>query len=376
MTDSPAPRGCSRHLLLIAALFAVALGVVLARNWGGVGRTVANMRAMQQGSDAARALDSPDALLDWIAAHPEQASLVVLDVADPDGGLDVWGDVVRPVAGLPTLLLLAEAARSVEVGALSAAPLGEDVLDVRRLPGTGAPPDPRAGDLLAQVLADRAAESELLDRIGMREVRRGAQRLGLDALEPPVPYEGMLLAWGERAAEMEHGEAVAEAYRLAERLASSATYRAEVVERLQNEGFPLGLDAQRAAAATTLPRGTAEGYARLFTLALRDSLYSPAVSDRFLHALDQTPPDSLGSAFAALGTRGGGVPGFLTLAAFARTEAHPEGRVAVLVFEDLPLAVFYHLVQTRLDSVLVLNLLADEAAVAQAQARLGAGGGA
>jgi hypothetical protein len=363
MADSTTPRGCSRHLLLIAALFAVAVGIVVARNWDGVGRIVANMGAMREGSAVARALETPDDVLAWIAAHPEHASLVVLD-AGGDELVTHEAEAVRPVVGLPSLLLLAEAAERMEAGTLEVSGLEAERLDARRLPGTSepaTPPDVSTAQALVEAAfaGDRAAESELLDRVGTEAVERRARALGVGALEPPVPFEGMLLAWAEGAAEMSHREAVATARRLADRLATSATFREATVQRLREEGFPLGLDEQKAAAAATLPRGTAAGYAELLRLALTDDLGSPAASARVLDVLDATPPDSLGTAFTYLGTRGGGLPGFLALGAVARTPSHPEGRVAVLVLDDLPLAVFYHLVQTRLDTALVLQLLAE-----------------
>jgi hypothetical protein len=315
-------------------------------------------------------METPTDLLDWVATHPEHASLVVLD-ASGDELLAHEAETVRPVVGLPSLLLLAEAVERVAAGSLEASGLTAEDLDARRLPGTGTPAsglDLSTPDaLLRQAFSsDRAAESELVDRIGVQSVERRADALGVGDLEPPVPFEGMLLAWMEGAAAMSHSDAVATARRLADRLATSETFRTETVERLREEGFPLSLDEQKAAAAQTIPRGTAAGYAELLQRALTDDLGSPAASSRFLDVLDATPPDSLGTAFTYLGTKSGGLPGFLALGAVGRTQSHG-ARVAVLVLEDLPLAVFYHLVQTRLDTALVLELLAGDALVGRAR---------
>ena len=329
---------------------------------GGCARLFANQRAMQEGSEDARALTSPTALVDWIAEHPEQASLVVRDVG---GGvlLDVNGGRPRPVAGLPALWVAAEWAERAASGRLDTTAVPPERLAVRRLPGTGAVADTAAmspSALVERMLnGDRAAESVLLDRLSTDAVAARARRYGA---EPPVPFEGILLAWqaGDTTA--------ANAGLLARRLAQEAAYREAALQELRDEGFRLTLDEQRRAAAASLPEGTAMAYARLLADALVDSLASPEASALFLDAL--AAPDSLGGAFR-FGSKGGGFPGHLALAAWVQPPTAGPGRVAVLILEDLPLGLVYHLSQTGLDGGLVLRLLTDDAFLAQTAAALG-----
>ncbi|MEM1043122.1 MAG: serine hydrolase [Bacteroidota bacterium] len=354
MTDSAPPRGCSRHLLIIAVLFGVALVIVVARSPDGVRNLLANQQAMREGSEEARQIDSPDALLSWIAAHPERASLVVLD-ADGTERLRLAGEAERPVAGLPALWVAAAWAEQSASGRLDPSAVAPEALAVRRLPGTGGGDadtlalSPEA--LVRRTLAgDRAAESALVDRLGDQAVAERARRYGVAA---PVPFEGMLLAW------QDGDTTAAEAPALARRLARDEAFREAAVQRFYDEGFRLTLAEQRAAAGASLPRGSALSYARLLTDALSGTLSSPDASARFLDVL--AVPDSLGGDALRFGAKGGGFPGHLAFAAWVQTAEHPAGRSAVLILDDLPLGLFYHLSQTGLDSGLIFRLLTDEA---------------
>lgn len=362
MPDTPASRGgCGRHLLILGALVALAVGAFVARDPGGVARVLDNQRALGEGADAAAALDSPDALLAWIAAHPERASLVVLG-ADGRVLLDVGGDVERPAAGLGALWAAAEWAVQTAGGRADTSAVAPGALAARRLPGMVGQADsvalgPRA--LVRRAVAgDRAAESVLVGRLGAEAVAARARRYGA---EPPVPFEGLLLAW-------QRGDTTgAEAPALARRLAQDGAFRAEAVRQLREDGLRLTLPEQRRAAAVSLPRASAAGAARLLADALADSLGGPEASALLLDVL--AAPDAVLGPGVRFGSKGGGLPGHLAFAAWAQTPDGPDGRAAVLVLDGLPLAVFYHLVQTGLDGALVVRLLADDAFLDTASGR-------
>jgi hypothetical protein len=74
-----------------------------------------------------------------------------------------------------------------------------------------------------------------------------------------------------------------------------------------------------------------------------------------------TDADSVGLSLRAVASTGGATPGLLSLAGYARREGDAPPRVVVLVLERLPMAVFYHLLQTSLDKGLFLRLLGDDA---------------
>lgn len=117
--------------------------------------------------------------------------------------------------------------------------------------------------------------------------------------EPPVPFEGLLLAWAD-------GDSTGRsAHARARRFAADSAYRADAL-------------ADRLAAAEI---SAAEGVRR--------------------------------------GAKGGGFPGHLAFAAWAQAPDGTGGRAAVLILSDLPMGLFYHLSRTGLGAALVLRLLAS-----------------
>ncbi|MEM7787219.1 MAG: hypothetical protein AAF594_05760, partial [Bacteroidota bacterium] len=183
--------GCARHVGVIGGLLAMALLIVLARNWGGVSRFAIDAEAAREGQEVAATLDSPEALLAWVRAHPEAASLVVWD--DSVQTLAVAPEVARPVPGLPVLLLGAEVARQAAAGLDTTAAVPAGTVAERRLPSIDAPgPEPATVGALTQaaLAGDRASADALLALLGRDAVEATPDRLGVPELEAPLPVGG------------------------------------------------------------------------------------------------------------------------------------------------------------------------------------------
>ena len=326
-----ASAGCARHALVIAGLLAVALGIVVVRNGAGVSRLAADAVAMREGRAEAATLDSPEALLAWIRAHPERASIVVWE--DSARVLAVAPEAVRPAPGLPVLLLGAEAARR-------EASLALDSLTVPALAG------------------DRAAADALLRALGRPAAEAVPDRLGVPDLDAPVPLDGLLLAWSEQAGG--DVEAVPHAAWRDLAFVRDARLLADdpngTVDGGRRGGLGLSLDQQRSAASVGMPRGTAEGYARLLRQALAGD---SGGGGRFRRALAEAAPTGLPEGVFL---RRGGMQGHLAVAGYATPEAGP-ARVVVLLLGDLPHAVYGRLTEGALDAGLVLGLLLGEVTV-------------
>ena len=367
----PARPRFARHLVLIAGLLVVALGVVVVRNWDGAVRAARDAGSMGEGSETAASLREPADVLAWVRDHPG-ASLVVWDVAADSAVVAIRPDERRPVAGLTGLLLAAELVRRGGAGLDTATVLPASAVERRRLPGAE-PARERApaslADLARQALgADRAAADALLWTLGRRATDALPARLGLAALEAPLPLDGLLLAWApadrpgpretqldqflalDRAAQRDSAFSRSQAY------VKSRAYRSAEQVRLERVGLGLSRDDQRAAAQATFPRGTARAYARLLARSARGDLLGPAASDVFLDLVARPATDSLQARGGRrLGVVGGGFPGLLGTAAVFQSGRG--GRVAVLLVEDAPNAVFFHLAQSGLDAGLVLDLV-------------------
>ena len=419
-------RGCLRPLLYsLGAVALITLGL-LAWNAPTVALMLGNMRAMGEGAGAAQALRTPGDVLDYVATHPEQFSLVVYDVERPAEGLYYQAGVARPVAGLPKLLTLAAYAQQAASGRLDssrAVPLG--AVSAYQLPGAGQDAHRRAvkalrqadrlpGDRLTLAQAawsmmrhgDPAAADFLALCLGPDALREAAERLDLPArMELPLPSSGLFLSWSapetgaEESSVVEHDvEARAARYRqlpraayrrrvvqLADRLSQDTSFRRRVTERRARRGSGLSLRQQHALAGLTFPTGTAQAYAALMarlaadslaadslaadSLAAEGPLSSAAVRLMRAHVERPVPGDSAGTFPLVIGSEGESVPGLVSFAGYTRREGGG-GRVVALLAEDLPTAVFYHLMQTGLDKGFEVQLLLDDAFFRQARQRL------
>jgi len=87
--------------------------------------------------------------------------------------------------------------------------------------------------------------------------------------------------------------------------------------------------------------------------------------------LEQTvATDSVQATATTIASKAGALPGLVSFVGYVRRgQGHPP-RVMALFMEDLPIAVFYHLMQTGLDRGFQLQLLTDEAFFQAARARL------
>ena len=395
-------QGCLKPLLISAGLL-VLLGLALVVAYRDTfSLMLTNAQAMGEGAEVARALRSPEDVLSFIAAHPERVSLVAFDRRDEAEGIFYGPDAMRPVTGLPRLLALAEYRRQVEAGALdpqTSVPL--DALEAYFLPGT----DPSAhGRMMAALRgqSDRehttlaqiaeammrwnagAATDLLLERLGRPALAALPGRLGLPTLAPPLPSSGLYLSWNnhtqtsapeDRLAAIEHTPPdvyAADVHRLTATHQSDSAFRRRERERLTTSGTDLSLPQQRALAQHTFPHGTARTYATLLDRLLAGSLLTPDVGQAMRPYLERALPDSMGTSLEVIGSEAGSFPGLLSFAGYAVRDDLPEGRVAVLLVEDLPISVFYHLLQTGLDRGFLLQLLGDDAFFERTRRRLSA----
>lgn len=347
LLDRFARLGCARHLLFIGAGLAVALGIGIARNWDAASRVAEDAVALREGADEARALRSPADLREWLRQHPERGALVVWDLGS-DSVIAVVGEasVSRPAVALPLLAPALDVLIRPDTVRLGPR-------DLRRLPGI----EQGAADSGAVSVAavarrafrgDRAAGDSLLHLAG-------------DSTAGP-PLDGLLVAWSRAARRDSLPEWLArpretlhrEAWAISRRLRSDDAFRQSVGADLAARGLGLSREEQRRAAAATFPRLRADSLARWIgrVAGARDPL-----RDAFLSIATEPATDSLRARGGVrLGVFGGGFPGVQSTAGVL-TREDGGGRVAVLLLDDVPHAVFYHLAQTGLDVGLVLEAL-------------------
>ncbi|MEM8601533.1 MAG: hypothetical protein AAGF99_16585, partial [Bacteroidota bacterium] len=373
---------------------------------------LSDMAAVTEGRDAAANLTSPDSLLAYMLRHPEQASLVVFDTDAPESGLFVEADTERPVAGLPATLLAASYARDVADGQLDpeeVVPYAD--IEVFALPAIEGD---RHRDTLARMgLADTLIAQEggerpqevvsvrtrmPLERVVEAAVRYGdrpstdyltllfdrravANLAGGYDVDPPVPTSGLYLGWtpthrGATAQQRLDGflsltrvQQADTAFAVAERLRDDQPYSARERERLRFESLGMTVEQQREAARASFPRGTARDYAAMLAEIAAGTFVSDTVAAAMHEVLGN--PVALFEAVvpdAEVRGKAGGFTGLYSIGAYAR---RPDGtaRVAVLLMQDLPTAVFIEAGRQALDQGLIAILLGSDAFFDQARAQ-------
>lgn len=395
--------GFLKHLLIASGLLLAALAFMVVRSWDTFALMFDNMAAMGEGGDLAQEIRYPEDLLAYLEAHPEHVSLVAYDVGAEAEGIAFQADRPHPAVNVPHLLLLAEYARRVEADSLNP-DRRVPVADVAHyaLPGAGAGRHEQALDhwreadyidadstvALRHVVdaiarfGDGAAADWLIDAFGREAVEALPERFGLAASEPPLPVSGTHLSWNNhtatapvperlaRYADMPRAAYADRVYRLASALREDADFRRREHERLDERGTDLSIRHQRALAQTTYPRGTAAAYTALIERIARGTLHSDSVSTFLQRRIEQAvESDSIQTGFTAIGSKAGALPGVVSFVGYVRRADGPP-RVMALFMEELPIGLFYHLMQTGLDTGFQLQLLTDDGFFERVRTRL------
>lgn len=376
----------------------VLLVVVVVLNWGTFALMFSNMSALGEGARTAEQMETPDALLAYMAEHPEKASLVVMDVGAADARIRYQGTAARPVVNVSRLVLLLAYAEAVARGQhapdegvaladvdryhLEARGQGGHPSAVERLRGEGAVTEDSLtiATLVRSMMQynDEAAADWLLMTLGYPTVDGTREVLGWPARATPLPSSGRTLSWrhpqmdatpAERLgvlADQTRSTYADDVLELTDAFTAAGPFRDEVLTLVRERGTEISLQDQRALAQVTYPTGRATEYAAFLTSLLQDSLGSPAVSDRMRAALERSVgADTLAGTLPveAIGSVSGAFPGMISFAAYARRPDPLPDRVVVSFIQDLPIAIFYHMMQTGMDRALFVRLLSDDAYV-------------
>jgi Beta-lactamase enzyme family len=311
-------------------------------------------------------------LIDWVATHPDQVSLLATGGGDTAGELDWNAERARPVASTFKILVLAAYAREVTAGRLDPGEsLARADLELWYLEGTdegaheramAAMSVPAGGKLsLDQVVramvefSDNAATDYLLDRLGRQRVLETARLLDLDTLGTGVsPITGALLTLADdelgaspderidQLGSLTVEELASRAWRLAARyshapersIAGLASARQELVD--WNQALAL---------TDALPwRGSARDLAKLVAEATSARALGGEAAEIMARHLSWPMRDQgIASRFEASGAKEGETAGVLALPGFARPRTGPwkgEARVVVLLIEGMDAAAW------------------------------------
>lgn len=381
------------HLLIAAGLLIGVVAVAVGSNWSTFAVMYENLAAMNEGQRVAEQMRQPSDLLKYISAHPNKVSLVAYEVGARDEGIFFGADQRRAVVQVPSLLLLAEYSQRLEDGGLTPSdrvPL--DSIGMYALPGAGKARHERAlaqwkeddqvfADStvsLAQIVqamvefGDPAATDWLITRLGRETVHDLPGRWGLPSSDPLLPRSGLYLTWmaneGRNGSDAQPAsvrvrsptDRTDQVYRHVQTVRRDSSYRQTVRARLEQQGLGLSVRDQKRLAHDTYPSGTARDYADLMARIVDGTLGGGGTAWKMWEHLESNiPPDTIEAPITGLATQVGAMPGLISFVGAAQRPSNQSARVSALLFEDLPIGLFYHIVQTDLDKGLQLRLLSD-----------------
>ena len=347
----------------------IAGAILVAVNWDRITSVARDFVALLDGVEAAQALQSVDALLDFIDANRSHVSLVAYRLDDPDSAILLNPHVPRALASTIKILVLAGYAEAVDEGRWSPderVPLAE--VEAFFLPGTDGGAHDRAVEVYGErgwldasgavslrdvvwammTVSDNAATDYLLHRLGRERAGALPARLGLGGSDAPLPISGVFLSWAEAV-----DEPLADAaWELADRLRRDPEFRTARQENPMTSEVSVRDQARLSVARS--PRGTARDYAGLMERVQRGDPISDTASATMREFLEwPMENEPIRREFTAYGTKGGSLAGVLTEATYAVPRDAASGGVAVLFFEELPLAVWLTLTEGQVRQNLV-----------------------
>ena len=347
----------------------IAGAILVAVNWDRITSVARDFVALLDGVEAAQALQSVDALLDFIDANRSHVSLVAYRLDDPDSAILLNPHVPRALASTIKILVLAGYAEAVDEGRWSPderVPLAE--VEAFFLPGTDGGAHDRAVEVYGErgwldasgavslrdvvwammTVSDNAATDYLLHRLGRERAGALPARLGLGGSDAPLPISGVFLSWAEAV-----DEPLADAaWELADRLRRDPEFRTARQENPMTSEVSVRDQARLSVARS--PRGTARDYAGLMERVQRGDPISDTASATMREFLEwPMENEPIRREFTAYGTKGGSLAGVLTEATYAVPRDAASGGVAVLFFEELPLAVWLTLIEGQVRQNLV-----------------------
>lgn len=347
---------------------------------------------LSEGKEWASELKVPEDLLKYILAHPNDVSLVAREIGYSEQEIFYNADIKRPLASTIKILVLAEYARQVDKGILSADELVsiEDI-DIFYLPRTD-------GDAHLSALAefqrkqylnsnnqialhhipwamirhsDNAATDYLIIRLGKANLENLIAILNLNNEEVPLPIIGQILTWSNHtftdtpAERLKKYQAMSieaytqEVYRLLEIWLKDEEFRAKQLKHITSRQW-LKLKEQQAMAQLLNGKGTTGGYAQIMERIYRGLLISPSADKMMRNYLEwamELPNNQ--QRLDTFGVKNGSLAGIITEAWYFKPQ-QTNGRVAALFFENIPAAVWFSMQQSFIQQDFLYRLLSDD----------------
>ncbi|MBF2066553.1 MAG: serine hydrolase [Calothrix sp. C42_A2020_038] len=347
---------------------------------------------LSEGKEWASQLKTPEDLVEYIVAHPNEVSLVARDIGDSEQEILYNTDIKRPLASTVKILVLAEYARQVENGILSPDELiNLENIDLYYLPRTD-------GDAHLSAIAefkqkkyinslnqvelryvpramirhsDNAATDYLILRLGRDNLENLVSGLNIKDQDVPTPIIGQILTWGNHtftdtpAERLKKYQAMSpqayteEVYRWTEIWRQDQEFRNQQMKYITSQQW-LKLKEQQAMAQALNNKGTSFGYAQIMERVYRGLLISPT-SDKIMRQYLEWPMElpANQTELDTFGTKNGSLAGIITEAWYIKPTT-TNARTAALFFENIPAGAWFSMVQSYVQQAFLYKLLTDE----------------
>ncbi|NWF60327.1 MAG: serine hydrolase [Fischerella sp.] len=361
--------------------------------WQTISRILDIFNVLSEGKEWSSRLKTPEDLLAYIAAHSNDVSLVAYEVGNYANGIFFNADKKRPLASTIKILVLAEYARQVEQGILLADELVNLYdIDIYYLPGTDGNAHPNAVKELrtkgyintanqielrhitwAMIrYSDNAATDYLIERLQRKNIENLLVKLSIENQDAPLPIIGQFLSWSNHkfantASErlqiyqaMQPQEYADEVYHLTDMWRCYQEFRSQATKYIKSKKW-LGFPEQKAMAQALNCSGTAREYAQIMEKIYSGLLISQGavkIMREYLEWAMEFPSNQ--QELDAFGAKGGSLAGIVTEAWYVKPKNAKNARVFALFLENLPAAVWLHMMQNYIQQEFGYQLLVDE----------------
>ncbi|MGM0506271.1 MAG: serine hydrolase [Bacteroidota bacterium] len=389
-----------KRLLLFVSTFLLAAiligGTVYWLNRGALDTVFENRNALSEGNEWVELTFSMQGVTDYISQHPDRISIYRHRSTSPEPDLDYRADERRALGQLTGFHAMIALAGAFEEGALDP---GETVrwesIRAHQLPGWGSveietaqkiadqtDTPPTLADLPALWAASNspAIHDYLLHRIGPDRLTRTFDRLGLEKTDLPIPFSGLMLTlspvvqgidavtifdhWTGQSRPLFEEEAWSNSESFA-----SGNRREKWIQRIEEQKLGLDFYEQRDRLAL-YPKSTARETGELLLRLSRLEVLSEEVSRRVLgwmeRPLPEDPPTSLSSYHGLFDHR----IGLLSGLDLGTDRTSGETTAQVSLFDQLQIAVWFHLSSNHMHQYLHRQMLEEPRLVTDIQQQL------
>lgn len=389
-----------KRLFLFVSTFLLAAlligGTVYWLNQGALDTVFENRSALSEGNEWVELTFSMQGVTDYISQHPDRISIYRHQSGEADADLAYRADERRALGMLTGFHAMIALASAFEEGELDPdEPVRWEAIRAHQIPGWGSIEIESARKMaenegLSPLLSDLprlwatsnspAIHDYLLHRIGAERLAQTFEQLGLEQTDLPIPFSGLMLTlspvvqgidaatifdyWSRESRQLFEEETWinSEAF-------VSGNRRDRWIQQIDDQRLGLDFYEQRDRLAL-YPKSTARETGSLLLRLSRMELLSEEVSRRVLDWMERPLPEDSPATLSAYHGLFDHRIGLLSGLDLGTDRASGAATVQVTLFDQLQIAVWFHLSSNHMHPYLHRQMLADPRLVTDIQQQL------